>query len=162
MVVDRRVTEIMTKRVFTVETSSWVIDAARIMVENDITGLPVLEDGELVGMINEMDLVSREIQVSDPTYLSIFSAMITLPWDKTPDEFRRVTAATVGDLMSEPCFSVRARATVRDIATLMFEQKLNPVPVLDDDDQIVGIVSRSDIVRLIVEDADEAALADES
>ena len=52
---------------------------------------------------------------------------------------------------ASPVYSVTVDATVREVATLMFERKVNPVPVLNHLDQVVGIVSRSDIVRLLAE-----------
>ena len=51
--------------------------------------------------------------------------------------------------MSHPVYSIRETATLGQIATLMVDRKVNPVPVVDDNGNVVGLVSRSDLVRLI-------------
>ena len=156
MVADRPVSEIMTHDVKTTAPDAWVYEAAEVMVEYDISGLPVLENGDLVGIVTESDLVSREMNIEQPTYISFLDAIIKLPWDSSDDEVRRVFASKVGELMTHPVYSVTHDATVRDVATLMFDQRVNPVPVLDDQERVVGIISRSDIVRLIAEGGREA------
>jgi CBS domain-containing protein len=125
---------------------------ARTMCENGISGLPVVdEEGNLVGIITEADIVSHEIQVDTPAFIPFLDAIIRMPWDTSEDDLRRVLATTAGELMTAPVYSVTVDATVRDVATLMFERKVNPVPVLDRERRVIGIVSRSDIVRLVAE-----------
>lgn len=151
MVADRPVTEIMTSTVHFAFADQPIAEAARTMVTHDVSGLPAVEDGRLVGIVTETDLISQEINVGQPTYLSFLGAIIRLPWDDTDDEMRRVLSTTVGELMTREVYSVTTAATIRDVATLMFERHLNPVPVVDENEQVIGIVSRSDIVRLIAE-----------
>jgi CBS domain-containing protein len=71
--------------------------------------------------------------------------------DTSEDDLRRVLATSAGQLMTAPVYSVTVDATVREVATLMFERKVNPVPVLNRENLVVGIVSRSDIVRLLAD-----------
>ena len=122
------------------------------MHEHGISGLPVIDaNGDLAGIITETDIISHEIQVDTPAFVPFLDAIIRMPWDTSDDDLRRVLATTAGQLMTHPVYSVTVDATVRDVATLMFERKVNPVPVLDRDNRVVGIVSRSDIVQLIAE-----------
>jgi CBS domain-containing protein len=65
------------------------------------------------------------------------------------DDLRHVLAVTAGDLMSAPVYNIRASATLEQLATLMVERRVNPVPVVADDLRLVGIVSRADLVRVI-------------
>lgn len=160
MVVENPVTQIMTTDVLVTTTDASVPSVARMMYENDVSGLPVLdEEGNLVGIITEIDIISVEIRVDTPLFLSVLGAMIRMPGDTSEDDLRRVLATKAGELMTSPVYSVTVDATVREVATLMYEHRLNPVPVLDHDQRVVGIVSRSDIVRLIAE-AEEALAAD--
>lgn len=157
MVIDTPVTSFMTTRVRGIHPETSVKDAAKALAELDITGLPVVEDGELIGIITEYDLISQEINVDTPAYFSFLDAIITLPGstDEYEDELRRVLATKVRDLMSHPVYSVTHDALVSDVATLMFEHHFNPIPVLDENEDVIGIVSRSDIVRLIASQVDE-------
>ena len=152
MVAEQPVAQIMTPDVYAVRESVTIPAVARTMCDHDISGLPVVDaDDKLVGIITEMDIVSHEIQVDTPTYVPFLDAIFRMPGDTSEDDFRRVLATTAGDLMTTPVFSVTVDATVREVATLMFERKVNPVPVLDRQNRVVGIVSRSDVVRLIAE-----------
>lgn len=152
MVAEISVVDIMNRNVKAIEPDASVIDAAKAMVAYEISGLPVVEDGELIGIITEADLISREIDVDIPSYFSFLDAIIQLPGDDFEDELRRVMSTEVRELMSHPVYSVTEEATVRDLATLIFERHVAPVPVLSRDGEIIGIVSRSDIVRLIAEE----------
>jgi CBS domain-containing protein len=143
---------IMSTSVITVSPQTPVSEVARLLVEHGISGIPVVDGGSLVGIITEVDLVSRQIEIDPPAYGTFLDAIFRLPWDRTNDELRRVLARTAGELMSEPVVSLRNTASVQDAASLMFKQKVNPVPVVDERDRLVGIVSRSDIVRLMVEE----------
>lgn len=159
MVAEQPVTQVMTHDVFAVREDVTIPTVARTMCDRDISGLPVIDaDGMLVGIITEMDIVSHEIQVDTPTYVPFLDAIFRMPGDTSEDDIRRVLATTAADLMTTPVYSVTVDATVRDVATLMFERRVNPVPVLDHQNRVVGIVSRSDIVRLIAEA--EASLAE--
>lgn len=156
MVAEQSVTQIMTTDVFAVLSHVSVPTVARIMRDNGISGLPVIDgDGRIVGIITEMDIVSHEIQVDTPTFIPFLDAVFRMPGDTSEDDFRRVLATSAGELMTTPVYSVTTDATVREVATLMFERRVNPVPVLDRDNRVVGIVSRSDIVGLIADANDE-------
>jgi CBS domain-containing protein len=159
VVAEQSVTQIMTSDVYAVREHVTIPVVARTMCEHDISGLPVVDaDGMLIGIITEMDIVSHEIQVDTPAFVPFLDAIFRMPGDTSEDDFRRVLAISAGDLMTTPVYSVTTDATVREVATLMFERRVNPVPVLDRQNRVVGIISRTDIVRLIAEA--EATLAE--
>jgi CBS domain-containing protein len=150
----------MTTEVLATGPNVAIPTVARIMLDHGISGLPVLDsDGNLIGIITEMDIVSHEIQVDSPAFVPFLDAIIRMPWDTSEDDLRRVLATTAGELMTTPVYSVTTDATVREVATLMFERKVNPVPVLDLENRVVGIISRSDIVGLVA-DAESALASD--
>lgn len=141
----------MTTEVVTVDPATPVTAAARLMVQHGISSLPVVESGKLVGIITETDVVSREIEIEAPAYATFLDAVFRWPWDHTDDEVRRITAITVEQLMSHPVLSLTHDATIRDAATLLFERKYTAAPVLNAEGELAGIVSQSDIVRLVAE-----------
>jgi CBS domain-containing protein len=63
----------------------------------------------------------------------------------------KILGTTAEEIMSEPAVTIRPDASIEDLAELMVERRMNPVPVVEED-RLVGIVSRSDIIRLMAED----------
>ena len=144
------VADVMRTEVPTVEPSDSVATVARLMAEHNLPGLPVVADGEIVGIVTEADLVMREADVTVPTVVPFLDAIFVADAGRDFDEeLRHVLAVTAGDLMSSPVYNIRASATLEQLATLMVDQRVNPVPVVDDNLNLVGIVSRADLVRVI-------------
>jgi CBS domain-containing protein len=120
------------------------------MVEHRVPGVPVVDDGELIGIVTEADLIQREANVDSPSIVTFLDAVIVADAG-TPfeEELRRVVATTAEELMTAPVISIRDVATVSELATLMLQRRINPVPVVDNDRQIIGLATRSAIVELI-------------
>ncbi|MEL7667041.1 MAG: CBS domain-containing protein [Actinomycetota bacterium] len=151
---ERTIREIMTKDPVTVERDLTVTDAARMMVEHRIGALPVLEGDRLVGLVTEGDLIMRDVKVEFPTYLHLLDGFIMYPpaTARFESELKKAVGATVEDVMTPDPVTVQADTAVSDAATLMVERDVSRLPVLDGD-RLVGIISKSDIVRsLIAED----------
>jgi CBS domain-containing protein len=123
---------------------------ARLMVDAGVPGLVVLDNGVIAGIITESDLVTRQSDFTPPEMTSVLDAVFTTDagWDYD-EEVRRALAMTAGELMSHPVYSIRSRATLGEIATLMHQYGVNPVPVVDDSNRLVGLVSRADIVKVL-------------
>ncbi len=151
------VAEIMRREVATVAPQDSIGTVAAVISRHGVPGVPVVSDGVMHGIITESDLVFREAEVSVPGVTTFFDAVIVgdagTPFE---DDLRRVLSATAEQLMTAPVYSIRQSATLQEVATLMTEYRVNPVPVLDDDNNLVGIISRSDLVRIIakLENAD--------
>lgn len=123
---------------------------ARTLSSSDLPGLPVVDGDRVVGIVTESDLIERQADVEAPTPVPFLDAIFLVDAGrKYRDEIRRVLAHTADEVMTRPVFNIRASATMNQLATLMVTDHVNPVPVLDDDDRLVGIVSRADLVRHI-------------
>lgn len=123
---------------------------ARVLVEHRVAGLPVVENDTLIGIVTEADVVSREANVDFPTPVPILGAIFMADaGEDFNDEMRRVLALTAGDLMSAPVISVRDTATLTQVATVMTEQRFYAIPVVNADSKLSGLVTRTDIVRVI-------------
>lgn len=146
------VARIMRRPAPTVSPGDSIGVVARVIAAEGVAGVPVVSDGVMHGIITESDLVFREAEVSVPGVATFFDAVLVgdagTPFE---DDLRRVLSVTAGDLMTAPVYSIRQKATLQEVATLMTEYKVNPVPVLDDDNNLVGIVSRADLVRVIAD-----------
>lgn len=146
------VTRIMRTGIPHVAPDDPVGTVARLMVEHQVPGVPVVENDKLVGIITESDIITREADVDVPTPVPFLDAIFMA--DAGPefdDELRRVLAVNARQLMTVPVISIRSSATLTEVATLMIDRRVNPVPVLDDDLQVIGLVSRADLVRVIAE-----------
>jgi CBS domain-containing protein len=135
-----RVRELMTESVVSVRPDAALREAASVLVEHGVSGLPVVsENGEVIGVLSEGDIVMK---ASGGTERSGF-----LTWLFDPDfDGEKVSAQTAGQAMSAPPVTIAPNRTVHDAARLMIEESVNRLPVVEDG-TLVGILTRSDIVR---------------
>ncbi|MGM0688654.1 MAG: CBS domain-containing protein [Bacillota bacterium] len=146
-----RIEEIMTTDVIAVSTNDSVELCAKLLQENNISGLPVLdESGKVAGMVTEGDLIRRASRIKTPGYLEILGGLIYLGSPKKfVEELQRAMSLEAGQLMSKNAISVKPEESVEKAATLMVENNINRLPVVDENDKLVGIVSRRDIMSCL-------------
>jgi CBS domain-containing protein len=146
-----QVKEIMTTSVITVSPDTPVAQIARLLREEHISGVPVVDNtGKVVGIVTEIDLIKRHARVHFPIYLPFLESLIFLESPRRyQDEVRRALGATAQEIMTQPVRTARPETDVEEIATMMVEERSNPIPILDETGVLVGIVSHTDIVRLM-------------
>lgn len=149
----KKAKDIMTTNVITLNPKDNVEKLARLLLEHKISGLPVVDDdGKLVGVVSEGDLVFREKQVKNPFYVVLFDSPIYLERpNRFKEDIKRAVAWEVGDLMSTSLFTVEPEASLNAVATIITEKGVNRVPVVDSKGRLVGIISRQDIIRAAFE-----------
>jgi CBS domain-containing protein len=153
------VSDLMRADVPVLNPNDSIATVARRIADSGLPGLPVVEDGEIIGIITEADIISREADVDVPEPVAFLDAIFRADVGRDFDEdLRRVVAVTARELMTHPVYSILTTATLEQVATLMIERRINPVPVVDDNHNLVGIVSRSDLVRLIAKLEGESAV----
>ena len=146
------VRDLMRSEVPVAAQSDSIATVARLMAESGLPGVPILDDAsEIVGIVTEKDLIARQADVEVPTPLPFLDAIFELDGGRDFEEdLRHVLAVTAGDLMTSPVYNVLDTATLSQVATLMVDENVNPIPVLDHQSRVlVGIVSRADLVRVI-------------
>jgi CBS domain-containing protein len=147
---DPTVADIMRTDVPIISPDDTIATVARLMSVSGLPGVPVIENGEIVGIVTESDLIAREADVEVPTPVPFLDAIFTVDWGRDfKDELRHVLAVTARDLMTHPVINIKQYATLQQLATVMIDEHVNPVPVLNDNLELVGIVSRADLVRVI-------------
>lgn len=135
-----KVRELMTKQVVSASPEMSLRDAAALLVEHDISGLPVVLGSEVVGVLSEEDIV-RKASAGAPGQASLFS------WLFEPDmSERKVSAQTVAEAMTAPALTIEATRPVYEAARRMISESVNRLPVLEHG-KLVGILTRADIVR---------------
>ncbi len=149
-----KVSEIMNTAPVTVYRDTPVDTVARLLVERQAEGAAVIEDdGRLVGMITEEDLIVRNANLHLPTYLNFLDGLFPVRGrHEFADEMRHMLATRADEVTSEHLYSVTPETDVADAATVMVEKHANPLPVLQDG-RLVGTISHTDILRLMVREA---------
>ena len=146
--------DIMTKDVVTVTPDTSIEALAALLVDNRISGAPVVDaNGSIYGIVTENDLISRNKRLHIPTVVSFLDAAIYLESSKKfSDEVKRLTATKVGDICAKKVVTITEEATLTDIATLMDEKKVHILPVVKAG-KVVGIVGKRDVVRAVAQQA---------
>lgn len=146
------VTEIMTASVPSVSPDDSVAKVAKILVDFDVSGVAVVENGEIIGIITESDIIAREADVEAPTPVPFLDAIFIADAGRPyAEEIRRALATNARMLMSSPVISIRSDATLNDVASVMLDRDVHPLPVVDQDHRYIGIVTRKNLVRVIAE-----------
>jgi len=144
------VADIMRTDVPFVSPDDSIATVARLMAVSGLPGVPVVENGTIIGIVTETDLIVREADVEVPTPVPFLDAIFMLYVGRDfEDDMRHVLAVTAHDLMTAPVFNIKQSATIGQLATLIVDERVNPVPVVNEDLELVGIVSRADLIRVI-------------
>jgi CBS domain-containing protein len=149
--------DVMTTKVVTVMADTPPPQVARVLLNHGISAVPVLNDeGAPIGMVSEGDLVTR----SDMERTSRHDWWLQLIADKsTPDDEAlvklRSSGRTAGDVMAAPIVTVGETTDLAEVARLLAAHRIKRVPVMKDG-QVVGIVSRADLLRAVASSASGA------
>ncbi|WP_303721376.1 CBS domain-containing protein [Malonomonas rubra] len=144
--------EIMTTEVVKVKAETSLKELAEKFVETRHSNMPVVDnDGKLVGMISETDLVEQQKPLHIPTVMALFDGVFYLDSQKRfQEEVDRVTATTVGELCNRKLVTCSPDTTIREIAGLMSKHKVHLLPVVEKE-QMVGVVARLDLIKAMEE-----------
>lgn len=138
------VRDVMTRDVVTVKRTADLHEAARVLSEHRISGMPVVdEDKRVIGVISEADILTLAGMPREHTFKDILRNLLREPVPV------RKTGNTVGDVMSFPPITSKADDEIGDVAKIFDERRIKRLPVVDDEGRLIGIVSRADIVRAI-------------
>ena len=143
--------DIMTTEVMTVKKETPLKELAEILYKNRINGVPVVDDeGLLVGIICESDLIRKDKKLHIPTVVALFDAVFYLESSKNIEkEIKQISATTVGDLFTREVVTVDEKTPIDEIATLMTQKKIYTIPVMDGK-RMVGIVGKGDVIRTFI------------
>ncbi len=141
--------DIMTKPVITVGPDAAVVEVAALLAEHRISGVPVLEDGRLVGVVNEMDLLHRHeigterVSAAPGTWWTqLFRA------DKAPSWYVKSHAVRAKDIMTRDLMSVAEGTALSHVAALFDSLRIRRVVVVRDQ-EVIGIISRANLVQTL-------------
>jgi len=149
------VRDVITRSVLSVGPGTPLKDVARLLIEHGISGLPVVDQaGRVMGVISEGDLLVKE--QSREAFHHRPLARIFGESEETRQLLAKADARTAGDAMTSPAITIDAARSVNAAAAVMVERRVNRLPVTEDD-RLVGIVTRADVVRTFVRTDEELA-----
>ncbi len=141
--------DIMTKNVVVVGEEDEIKKAADIFLEYKINAIPVVDENKkLTGIVSETDLVYQDTNLHIPTVFTIFDSIFYLGSSKHfKDDVQKITATKIKDIMNKNVFFVKEDEDIFNIATVMADKKFYSIPVVNNGMEIIGIVSRYDIIK---------------
>ncbi len=120
----------------------------KLFAEAGISGAPVVDDGKLVGIVTEGDLIFRDADIKAPGYLDILGGMIPLgSWDEYRNEALKSAGVTVDEVMTESLITILPDASLAEASTIMAEKGVKILPVAEED-VLRGVITRMDILTL--------------
>lgn len=143
--------DVMTKEVITVKRETTLRDLADLFLTSRISSAPVIDDnGKLVGMVTETDLIEQDRNLHIPTVISLFDGVFYLESERVLEEqLKKMTGRTVGDIFTSKVSTAAPDTPLSSIADLMSANRYNAVPVVENG-MVVGIVARIDLIRTMI------------
>lgn len=140
-----KVSEIMTRDVIATRPEAAIHEAARLLVDHGVSGLPVVdEEGKVVGVLSEGDLILRQ------------KGRERLPWwrgffgdgERMAREYQKAVGTTVGEVMTPAVICVSPDLPIESAAVILAERRIRRLPVVEAG-RLVGIVSRGDLIKAL-------------
>lgn len=137
------VEDVMSSPVHVVSPGTWFKEMVRLIETHAVSALPVVDtDRRLVGIVSEADLLLKEQREDLAQPAGVFGAR------RRRAERAKAEGTTAADLMTTPAVTISPKARLVEAARLMHEKSIKRLPVVDDDGQVVGIVSRGDLLKV--------------
>jgi CBS domain-containing protein len=138
------VKDVMTTRVVTITKDASFRSMAAALRGYRVSAFPVLDDdGKVIGVVSEADMLAKEALESEPRGMPGMIAGLL-----RRKEFEKARGTTAGDLMTRPAITVAPDDTLERAARLMYTRKVKRLPVVDENGHLVGIVGRSDLLAV--------------
>lgn len=146
----KTVADVMTRDPITVRPKTPLKEVIQTLAERRISGLPVVdESGELVGVISETDLMWQETGATPPAYIMLLDSVIYLENPtRYEKDLHKALGQTVGEVMNhDSVITIAPDKSLAEAARLMHDRSVHRLPVLDSAGQVIGILTRGDIIR---------------
>ncbi len=145
------VKELMTTKIITVRPEATIEQVADVLHQYRFTGVPVVDEkGRLLGVIMERDFITADSKLYLPTYVKMLKDLDFVQNDKKhlSKEAQTLINATAADVMNSNIVTASPEDTMEHLAELFATKRVNPIPVVDAGFKLVGVISRSDLIKL--------------
>lgn len=142
-----KASDVMTTSIVTVSPDASIEEAAKLMIQHRISGLPVIDNGTVCGIVSEGDLLRRsETGTEKPR--SWWLRLLLSPGRQARD-YVRTHARRVEEIMTRTVISVEPQTPVADVVALMESRRIKRVPVVEQD-RLIGIISRANLLDALI------------
>lgn len=139
------VQDVMTKDVISILKFESIVHVANVLSEKNISGLPVVDkEKKVIGIITQADILSMLGVGREHTFKDLLKYMLGEPFPE-----RRI-GDLVGDIMTTPALTIKPEANIAEAVRIMDERKVRRLPVVDDKNMLIGIISRADILKAVI------------
>lgn len=148
-----KVKDIMTTTLITVSPNTEILQAAKILLEKRINGIPVVDEaGMLVGILCQSDLIAQQKRLPIPSFFTFMDGLFSISSAKQIEkQVQKIAAITVAQAMTPDPVSVEPDMGIEAVAGLMVDSGLHTIPVLHEG-KLVGIVGKEDILKTLITD----------
>ena len=151
------VKDVMNSDVISCRPDDEISNAAQLLKEQNISGLPVVDEGKVVGIVTEADILKLlEVPEHGGLWLPSPFEVIEIPirelinWEDTKHMLADIGSKPIRDIMESEVYAISADSSIEDASSMMIKHKVNRLPVLDGE-TLVGIITRGDIIRGLAE-----------
>src|SRR3989344_4580340 len=137
--------EIMNKNVVSVSPNTPVLEAAKIISDRNLDGIPVVdESGQLIGILTEYDLITK----TSPINIDFIKQILSDIKSKNDGKTENLSELTVKEVMNPEPLTLKGDATYEEvIQTFKDHHRVNPIPVIDDQNHLIGLVTEYDLIN---------------
>jgi CBS domain-containing membrane protein len=138
------VEKVMTREVVSVKKDHTIHELSRLMAEKKLSGIPVVDDeNHVIGMLSEADILHLAGVDKNHKFRDIVRYMIG---ELSP---KHSEGETAGDIMTSPAITAKPDDHLSDVAKILDQKGIKRLPVVDDQNKLIGIISRADIIRVL-------------
>ncbi len=145
------VNDFMTKKVISVSENDDIKSLFKLMDKHDILGAPVVDEkNQVIGIVTESDLINHFTTIKSPQGINLLGSIVYLDnISKFNDNLKDHCAESVKDIMTSNVITISPKANLLDAINLMSKNNITRLPVVDRKNELMGIITRSDIVHQI-------------
>ncbi|RBQ22508.1 Inosine-5'-monophosphate dehydrogenase [Candidatus Methanobinarius endosymbioticus] len=153
-----KIEEAMGPNVLVLHKGDTITDAAKLLSENNISGAPVVEGNKIIGILSEGDIMnllnthSPNLNLVLPSPLDLIEMPIKMgrEYEEAIKDIKKATYTVIDDIMITSVTTIGPNDNISDAATIMDKKDIKRIPVVDDEKNLIGIVSRGDIIRALI------------
>ena len=150
--------DIMTRKVVTITKDFTIRDLSKLLLSNKISGAPVVDEkGKLLGMVTDADIITEDISPIFSYHIVplLMSYGIIENIEQYQKDIRLYLETTVEKIMTRKVKSVKMDTPVSEVAKIMVRNNINRIPVVDNDNNLIGIIARDNVIESMVKDAEK-------
>jgi CBS domain-containing protein len=154
-----QVKDAMEKNVIKFHADDKISDVAQRLRDNKISGAPIVDDNnKVIGIISEGDIMrllevhSPRLNLILPSPLDVIELPIRMKYelDEIAEDMNRAASVLIGEIMTKKVYTMKEEDDISDAAQFMDTHSINRLPVVDDEDKLIGIITRGDLISAMV------------